>query len=82
MNKLTKRYFPVVLLILIFFNASVQMGLRLPAFASPNELLNFEYVQVIRQIRGLPSRGSVDLDVRYNEWHQPPLFSFSAQSAH
>jgi hypothetical protein len=55
------------------------MAFALPALATPNELLNFEYVQVMRQIGGLPNRGLVDSEVRYTEWHQPPLyFTFAA----
>lgn len=50
------------------------MAFRLPAHATPNELLNFEYIQVMRQIRGLPNRGLVDSRVRYTEWHQPPVY--------
>lgn len=55
------------------------MAVQLPAHATPNELLNFEYIQVMRQIRGLPNRGLVDSEVRYTEWHQPPVyFTFAA----
>ena len=55
------------------------MAIRLPAHATPNELLNFEYIQVLRQIRNLPNRGLVDSEIRYTEWHQPPLyFTFAA----
>ncbi len=50
------------------------MAVQLPAHATPNELLNFEYIQVMRQIRGLPNRGLVDSEVRYTEWHQPPVY--------
>jgi hypothetical protein len=50
------------------------MAFRLPAHATPNELLNFEYIQVMRQIRGLPNRGLVDSQIRYTEWHQPPVY--------
>jgi hypothetical protein len=68
-----------VALLALYFAAAVHMALALPALASPNELLNFEYVQVMRQIGGLPNRGLVDSEVRYTEWHQPPLyFTFAA----
>ncbi|MBX7251894.1 MAG: glycosyltransferase family 39 protein, partial [Candidatus Promineofilum sp.] len=66
-------------LLVLYFAAAVHMAFALPALATPNELLNFEYVQVMRQIRGLPNRGLVDSEVRYTEWHQPPLyFAFAA----
>jgi len=66
-------------LLVLYFAAAVHMAFALPALASPNELLNFEYVQVMRQIGGLPNRGLVDSEVRYTEWHQPPLyFTFAA----
>ena len=66
-------------LLVLYFAAAVHMALALPALATPNELLNFEYVQVMRQIGGLPNRGLVDSEVRYTEWHQPPLyFTFAA----
>ncbi|MEZ4515645.1 MAG: phospholipid carrier-dependent glycosyltransferase [Chloroflexota bacterium] len=66
-------------LLLLYFLAAVWMAFRLPAHATPNELLNFEYIQVMRQIGGLPNRGLVDSEVRYTEWHQPPVyFSFAA----
>jgi hypothetical protein len=61
-------------LLLLYFVAAVWMAFRLPAHATPNELLNFEYIQVMRQIRGLPNRGLVNSEVRYTEWHQPPLY--------
>lgn len=50
------------------------MTVRLPALATPNELLNYEYISVMRQIRGLPNRGLVDSEIRYTEWHQPPVY--------
>lgn len=66
-------------LLLLYFIAAIWMAFRLPAHATPNELLNFEYIQVMRQIRGLPNRGLVDSEVRYTEWHQPPVyFAFAA----
>jgi hypothetical protein len=66
-------------LLLLYFIAGVWMAFRLPAHATPNELLNFEYIQVMRQIRGLPNRGLVDSEIRYTEWHQPPVyFTFAA----
>ncbi len=66
-------------LLVLYFAAAVHMAFALPALATPNELLNFEYVQVMRQIGGLPNRGLVDSEVRYTEWHQPPLyFGFAA----
>ena len=66
-------------LLVLYFAAAVHMAFALPALATPNELLNFEYVQVMRQIGGLPNRGLVDSEVRYTEWHQPPLyFTFAA----
>ncbi len=66
-------------LLVLTFAAAVHMAFALPALATPNELLNFEYVQVMRQIGGLPNRGLVDSEVRYTEWHQPPLyFAFAA----
>lgn len=61
-------------LLLLYFLAAVWMAFRLPAHATPNELLNFEYIQVMRQIRGLPNRELVDSEVRYTEWHQPPVY--------
>ena len=68
-----------ILLILLYFAAAIWMAVHLPAHATPNELLNFEYIQVMRQIRGLPNRGLVDSEVRYTEWHQPPVyFTFAA----
>lgn len=68
-----------ILLILLYFAAAIWMAVHLPAHATPNELLNFEYIQVMRQIRGLPNRGLVDSEVRYTEWHQPPVyFAFAA----
>ena len=68
-----------VALLLLYFAAAVRMAFALPAHATPNELLNYEYVQVMRQIGGLPNRGLVDSEVRYTEWHQPPLyFTFAA----
>ena len=68
-----------VALLVLTFAAAVHMAFALPALATPNELLNFEYVQVMRQIGGLPNRGLVDSEVRYTEWHQPPLyFTFAA----
>jgi len=68
-----------VALLALYFAAAVHMAFALPALAAPNELLNFEYVQVMRQIGGLPNRGLVDSEVRYTEWHQPPLyFTFAA----
>ena len=68
-----------VVLLALTFAAAVHMAFALPPLATPNELLNFEYVQVMRQIRGLPNRGLVDSEVRYTEWHQPPLyFTFAA----
>jgi len=69
----------IILLLLSYFAMAVWMSVRLPALATPNELLNFEYIQVMRQIGGLPNRGLVDSEVRYTEWHQPPLyFTFAA----
>ncbi len=67
-----------VLIILLYFAAAAWLAVHLPAHATPNELLNFEYIQVMRQIRGLPNRGLVDSEVRYTEWHQPPLYFFFA----
>jgi 4-amino-4-deoxy-L-arabinose transferase-like glycosyltransferase len=64
----------IVALLLLYFLAAVWMAFRLPAHATPNELLNFEYIQVMRQIGGLPNRGLVDSEVRYTEWHQPPVY--------
>ncbi|MFN2208242.1 MAG: glycosyltransferase family 39 protein [Candidatus Promineifilaceae bacterium] len=68
-----------IFLILLYFAAAVWLAIRLPAHATPNELLNFEYIQVMRQIRGLPNRGLVDSEVRYTEWHQPPLYFVFAE---
>ncbi len=69
----------ITALLLLYFLAAVWMAFRLPAHATPNELLNFEYIQVMRQIGGLPNRGLVDSEVRYTEWHQPPVyFSWAA----
>jgi 4-amino-4-deoxy-L-arabinose transferase-like glycosyltransferase len=69
----------LVLLTLLYFAAAVWLAMHLPAHATPNELLNFEYIQVMRQIKSLPNRGLVDSEVRYTEWHQPPLyFTFAA----
>lgn len=66
-------------MLLLYFAAAVRMSFRLPAHATPNELLNYEYVAVMRQIHGLPNRGLVDSEVRYTEWHQPPVyFTFAA----
>ncbi|UCC51833.1 MAG: glycosyltransferase family 39 protein [Anaerolineaceae bacterium] len=66
-------------LLILYFGAAVWIAIRLPAHATPNELLNFEYIQVMRQIRNLPNRGLVDSEIRYTEWHQPPLyFTFAA----
>lgn len=74
-----RRKAAIVALLLLYFAAAVWMAFALPALATPNELLNFEYVQVMRQIRGLPNRGLVESEVRYTEWHQPPLyFTFAA----
>lgn len=68
-----------LLLLIVYFGAAVFMAVRLPAQAAPNELLNFEYIQVMRQIRNLPNRGLVDSAIRTTEWHQPPLyFAFAA----
>ncbi len=68
-----------ILLLLFYVASAIWMGIHLPAAATPNELLNFEYVQVMRQIRGLPNRGLVDSEIRYTEWHQPPIyFAFAA----
>ena len=68
-----------IFLILLYFAAAIWLAVQLPAHATPNELLNFEYIQVMRQIRGLPNRGLVDSKVRYTEWHQPPVyFGFAA----
>ena len=64
----------ITTLLLLYFLAAVWMAFRLPAHATPNELLNFEYIQVMRQIGGLPNRGLVDSEVRYTEWHQPPVY--------
>jgi 4-amino-4-deoxy-L-arabinose transferase-like glycosyltransferase len=75
----THRYrWLAVLLLALYFLAAVWMAFALPAHATPNELLNFEYVQVMRQIRGLPNRGLVDSEVRYTEWHQPPVYFTAA----
>ena len=74
MNPTRRHRWPIAGLLLLYFVAAVWMAFRLPAHATPNELLNFEYVQVMRQIRGLPNRGLVDSEVRYTEWHQPPLY--------
>ncbi len=63
-----------VFFILLYFGAASWLVVHLPAHATPNELLNFEYIQVMRQIRGLPNRGLVDSEIRYTEWHQPPLY--------
>lgn len=63
-----------VLLILLYFGAAAWLAFRLPPFIAPNEVLNYEYISVMRQIRGLPNRGLVDVEIRYNEWHQPPLY--------
>lgn len=63
-----------IILILLYFAAAVWMAVRLPAHAAPNELLNYEYITVMRQIRGLPNRGLVNSEVRYTEWHQPPVY--------
>lgn len=68
-----------VSLLVLYFAAAVHMAFALPAHATPNELLNFEYIQVMRQIHVLPNRGLVDSEVRYTEWHQPPVyFAFAA----
>lgn len=68
-----------ILLLLLYFAGAIWMAVRLPAAATPNELLNFEYIQVMRQISGLPNRGLVDSEIRYTEWHQPPVyFAFAA----
>ncbi len=64
----------LIILILLYFAAAVWMAVRLPAHAAPNELLNYEYITVMRQIRGLPNRGLVNSEVRYTEWHQPPVY--------
>lgn len=74
MLKLTRSPWPITALLLLYFLAAVWMAFRLPAHATPNELLNFEYIQVMRQIGGLPNRGLVDSEVRYTEWHQPPVY--------
>ena len=74
MNAPRRHLWLITGLLLLYFVAAVGMAFRLPAHATPNELLNFEYVQVMRQIRGLPNRGLVDSEVRYTEWHQPPLY--------
>ncbi|MEM7798209.1 MAG: hypothetical protein AAF633_03385 [Chloroflexota bacterium] len=71
-KRLAKLYF--VLILLAYFWAAVWLSFRLPAFVAPNEVLNYEYISVMRQIRGLPNRGLVDVTVRYNEWHQPPVY--------
>ena len=75
-----RRYRRLIIgLLLLYFLAAVSLAFRLPALATPNELLNYEYIQVMRQIRGLPNRGLVDSEIRYTEWHQPPLyFTFAA----
>ena len=61
-------------LLLLYFTLAAWMAVNLPALATPNELLNFEYIQVMRQIGGLPNRGLVDSEIRYTEWHQPPIY--------
>ena len=61
-------------LVVLYFIAAVWMALRLPPNAAPNELLNYEYITVMRQTGALPNRGAVDIYRRYNEWHQPPLY--------
>ncbi|MFN2137037.1 MAG: ArnT family glycosyltransferase [Candidatus Promineifilaceae bacterium] len=71
----------LVLLILLYFAAAVGLAMRLPAHATPNELLNYEYIQVMLQIKALPNRGLVDSEVRYTEWHQPPLYFLFAAVA-
>jgi hypothetical protein len=63
-----------VLLMLLYFAAAAWLTFRLPPFIAPNELLNYEYISVMRQIGGLPNRGLVDVEIRYNEWHQPPVY--------
>lgn len=77
--KIHRSHASITGLLLLYFTAAVWMAFRLPAHATPNELLNFEYIQVMRQIRGLPNRGLVDSEIRYTEWHQPPVyFTFAA----
>ncbi|MCO5183412.1 MAG: glycosyltransferase family 39 protein [Anaerolineae bacterium] len=61
-------------LVVLYLIAAVWMALRLPPNAAPNELLNYEYITVMRQTGALPNRGAVDIYRRYNEWHQPPLY--------
>lgn len=61
-------------LLLLYFGASVWMALRLPAQAAPNEWLNYEYIVVMRETGRLPNRGAVNPRLRYNEWHQPPVY--------
>lgn len=61
-------------LIILYLIAAVWMALRLPPNAAPNELLDYEYITVMRQTGKLPNRGAVDIHRRYNEWHQPPLY--------
>ncbi len=74
MSRTTRIRFLIVPLLLLQFWAAVWMAFNLPAHATPNELLNYEYIAVMRQIRGLPNRGLVDSEIRYTEWHQPPVY--------
>ena len=69
-----RRVWGFVLLILLYFWAAAWLAFRLPPFVAPNEVLNYEYISVMRQIGGLPNRGLVDVEIRYNEWHQPPVY--------
>lgn len=60
-----------VLLLLIYTFCAVQIAFCLPAFASPNEGLHYEYVVLLRKTGRLPD---LNQSARADEREQPPLY--------
>lgn len=63
-----------LIFLLLFFATTLWMVIRLPAQAAPNEMLHFEYIQLLRQTRALPQAGLANTEDRLTELHQPPLY--------
>ena len=66
-----KQHIPFVALVAIYVAVAAWLSFRLPAFTTPNEVLHYEYVALLRQTGTLPDPST---SRRMDERHQPPLY--------
>jgi len=66
-----KPHIPFVALVVIYVAVAAWLSFRLPAFTTPNEILHYEYLALLRQTGTLPDPST---SRRMDERHQPPVY--------